>query len=152
MTRVHHTAICTGDVERSLRFWRDGLGFEVQMDLAFEGGWRELFDAPSDRLRSVFLGAPVGEPGADRAGIVELVDLCPDGGALPEGPTAAAPTTGFFLVSVYVGSADALDAALARLRALRFDVEPRRVEVHGVAMAVVRDPNGVRVELIGLPG
>jgi len=23
---VHHSAICTADVERSLRFWRDGLG------------------------------------------------------------------------------------------------------------------------------
>ena len=26
MLGVHHSAICTADVERSLRFWRDGLG------------------------------------------------------------------------------------------------------------------------------
>jgi catechol 2,3-dioxygenase-like lactoylglutathione lyase family enzyme len=27
MPGVHHGAICTADVERSMRFWRDGLGF-----------------------------------------------------------------------------------------------------------------------------
>jgi catechol 2,3-dioxygenase-like lactoylglutathione lyase family enzyme len=27
VTGIHHTAIVTADVERSLRFWRDGLGF-----------------------------------------------------------------------------------------------------------------------------
>ena len=151
MTRAHHTAICTNDLDLSLRFWRDGLGFAVQMDAVFDGGWRELFDAPSDRLRSVFLGAADGEPAAERAGIVELVDLCPEGGSLPES-TAAAPATGLFLVSVYLGSAEAVDAALGRLRELGFEGAARRIEVHGVQMAVVRDPNGVRVELIGLPG
>lgn len=27
MLGVHHAAICTADVEQSIRFWRDGLGF-----------------------------------------------------------------------------------------------------------------------------
>ena len=142
MSKAHHTAICTtaDRIEESLRFWRDGLGFQVLMDEEFDGGWRALFEAPSDHLRSIFLGDPV-DPSS---GIVELVDL----GEVPEAAAPGGPTTGFFLVSVYVGS---VDDALARLAAAGFADEPRRIEVHGVAMAVVLDPNGVRVELIGLP-
>ena len=140
MTKAHHTAICTNDVDTSLAFWRDGLGFETTMDLEFEGDWPTLFDAPSERLRSVFLG----DPADPSAGTVELVDL----GPLPGAAAAAeGPGTGFFLVSVYVD----VDPTLARLAELGLGGEPRRIEVHGVSMAVVRDPNGVRVELIGLP-
>jgi glyoxylase I family protein len=139
VTKAHHTAICTLDVDTSLRFWRDGLGFEVTMDQEFDGDWPTLFEAPSTRLRSVFLG----DPADPSAGTVELVDL----GPLSEAAPAGRPTTGFFLVSVYLD----VEAALARLAELGLGGEPRRIEVHGVAMAVVRDPNGVRVELIGIP-
>ena len=138
--KAHHTAICTVDVDESLRFWRDGLGFEVLMDMVFEGGWRELFDAPTDSLRSIFLGDPADQT----AGVVELVDF----GPVPDAAPAVGPATGFFLVSVYTG----VDAALARLAELDLGGEARRIEVHGVAMAVVTDPNGLRVELIDLPG
>ena len=140
MAKAHHTAICTTDVDGSLAFWRDGLGFAVTMDHEFEGDWPTLFEAPSNHLRSVFLG----DPADPSAGLVELVDL----GPLPEPGGDSEPTTGFFLVSVYLD----VDAALARLAELGLGGEPRRIEVHGVGMAVVRDPNGVRVELIGLPG
>ena len=64
-------AICTSDVERSLRFWRDGLGMSQLMDYQFTGDWPELFGAKTDRLRSIFLGDPQ-TPGS---GIVELVEL-----------------------------------------------------------------------------
>jgi catechol 2,3-dioxygenase-like lactoylglutathione lyase family enzyme len=139
VTKAHHTAICTLDVDASLRFWRDGLGFEVTMDHEFDGDWPTLFEAPGTRLRSIFLG----DPADPSAGTVELVDL----GPLPEPTGTGAPTTGFFLVSVYLD----VEATLARLAELGVGGEPRRIEVRGVAMAVVRDPNGVRVELIGIP-
>jgi catechol 2,3-dioxygenase-like lactoylglutathione lyase family enzyme len=139
VTKAHHTAICTRDVETSLRFWRDGLGFEVTMDEEFDGDWATLFEASTSRLRSVFLG----DPSDPSAGTVELVDL----GPLPDAPSAGSPTRGFFLVSVYLD----VDVALARLADLGLGGAPRRIEVQGVAMAVVRDPNDVRVELIGIP-
>jgi catechol 2,3-dioxygenase-like lactoylglutathione lyase family enzyme len=41
-----------------------------------------------------------------------------------------------------------LSAALERLGALGLGGDPRRIEVSGVAMAVVRDPDGVLVELV----
>jgi glyoxylase I family protein len=135
---IHHSAICVRDVEASLRFWRDGLGFTVLMDESFEGDWPTLLRAPSSSLRSVFLG----DPAQPAAGIVELVDLgeVPDPPGSGDGP---APS-GFLLLSVMTD----LAAALGRLRELGLGGEPRRVEVAGVAMAVVTDPDGVAVELI----
>jgi len=136
VSRIHHSAICATDVDESLRFWRDGLGFRVLMDQRFEGDWPTLLEGPSEWLRAVFLG----DPATPDSGIVELVDL----GSLP-GPTEAAPPRGgFLLLSVFTD----VTAALDRLAALGLGGPPRWVEVSGVAMAVVRDPDGVLVELV----
>lgn len=143
MAVIHHSAICVRDVETSLRFWRDGLGFAVVMDERFTGDWPTLLRVPSTSLRAVFLG----DPANSAAGIVELVDL----GEVPDGPGAvgasAPASSGFLLLSVMTD----LDAALARLRELGLGGTPRRIEVAGVAMAVVVDPDGVAVELVDTP-
>lgn len=145
MTHVHHSALCAADLAESLRFYRDGLGLAVLMDHEFDGPWRVLFDSRSDRLHSVFLG----EPERPDAGIVELVVF--DGG-VEHGAEPAPPATGFFLLSMYVD----VDATLCRLAELGLGGEPHRVEVPGprgpVAMATVRDPDGVLVELIDAVG
>jgi glyoxylase I family protein len=139
MTAVHHAAICTHDIQASLRFWRDSLGFEVQMDERFTGDWPTLFHAPSNRLRSIFLGDADNRD----TGIIELVDF---GGDLPEEPVVDGPARGFFLLSLFVD----LDRVLAALTANGFEAPLREIEVYGgVRMAVVRDPNGVLLELIG---
>jgi hypothetical protein len=61
------------------------------------------------------------------------------------------PALGFFLLSCYVD----VDAVLDRLRTLGLGGEPRRIVVPGpndaVQMATVVDPDGVLVELIGVP-
>jgi glyoxylase I family protein len=138
MSVIHHSAICVRDVEASLRFWRDGLGFEVMMDQRFEGDWPTLLHGPTTSLRSVFLG----DPDRPEGGIVELVDL----GALPDSPVEAdgPATVGFLLLSIRTN----LNAALDRLAGLGLIGTPRRTEVSGIAMAVVQDPDGVLVELI----
>jgi len=143
--RVHHSAIIVREVEESLRFWRDGIGFEVMMDMHFDGDWGTLFGAPANRLRSIFLG----DPGRSDAGIVELVQFAPGSRAQPAAPTVR---QGFFLLSCFVD----VDHVLARLAALGLGGEPRRIAVPGgrettVEMATVVDPDGVLVELIGLP-
>jgi glyoxylase I family protein len=139
--KIHHSAICTRDIEASLAFWRDGLGFVVQMDQRFEGDWPALFGARQPALRSVFLG----DPGDTTGGIVELVGF--EGGIDDGPPLSGAPATGFFLLSVYLD----IETTLRRLAALGLGGEPRRITVPpGVQMAVVEDPNGVRVELIDL--
>ena len=136
MSVVHHSAICVRDVEESLRFWRDGLGFVVLMDERFQGDWPALLEGPSESLRAVFLG----DPDAHDSGIVELVDL----GALPDPPDPAPPRCGFLLLSVVTDVA----AALGRLAALGLGGIPRQVEVSGMSLATVRDPDGVQVELV----
>jgi glyoxylase I family protein len=142
--RVHHSAIVVRDVDASLRFWRDGIGFDVIMDHEFDGDWSTLFGARSNRLRSVFLG----DPQRADAGMVELVQF--DGGA-DDAATITAPRAGFFLLSCYVD----VEATLARLAALDLGGRPRRISVPApdgaaVQMATVVDPDGVLVELIGI--
>jgi glyoxylase I family protein len=124
------------DVEESLRFWRDGLGFTVIMDERFRGDWPTLLGAATDSLRAVFLS----DAAHPDAGLVELVDL----GEVPVAAGTAPPHAGFLLLSVITD----VDAALDRLTSLGLGGTPRRVEVSGVAMAVVRDPDGVAVELV----
>jgi len=141
--RVHHSAIVVRDVDVSLRFWRDGIGLAVLMDMHFDGDWPSLFGAASNRLRSVFLG----DPQHASSGIVELVQF--DGGAATSAPAAPEPGAGFFLLSYYVD----VEATLARLAALGLGGDPRRIRVPGpggdVEMATILDPDGVLVELVG---
>jgi glyoxylase I family protein len=136
--------VCS-DLDLSLRFYREGLGMELLMNQQFEGDWAELFSARSNRLRSVFLGSADDQS----AGVVELVVF--DDGAEPA-PDDRPPAYGFLLLSLYVPD---VDATLDRLGS--FGVQPEgRTELalpNGqVVMATVRDPDGVLIELIGVPG
>lgn len=135
---IHHSAISVRDLEASLRFWRDGLGFSALMDERFPGDWPTLFGAPTTSLRAVFLG----DPSRPDSGIVELVDL--EAVARPEGSASGPAGAGVLLLSVITD----LDAALGRLASLGLGGTPRRIEVAGVGLAVVTDPDGVRVELV----
>jgi catechol 2,3-dioxygenase-like lactoylglutathione lyase family enzyme len=142
---VHHAAICTADVERSLRFWRDGLGFTELFDHTFRGDWPELFGAGSDQLRSIFLG----DPQTPDTGIVELVVF--EGADDTLTPTRG-PRHGFFLLSLQRD----VDATLSDLAALGFTDGVRRIGVPApagatVPMAVITAPDGVLIELIGAP-
>ena len=137
MTVVHHTAIRVHDIEASLRFWREGLGFEVLMDKTFEGDWPTLLDAPSHSLRSIFLG----RPDLPDSGIVELVDLGAE--ESPE-PAPRIRSAGFLLVSIMTD----VDSTLGKLTSLGLGGDPRRISVSGVEMCTVVDPDGVVVELI----
>ncbi|WP_082956153.1 MULTISPECIES: VOC family protein [unclassified Mycobacterium] len=143
MLGVHHSAICTSDVERSLRFWCEGLGLSQLMDYDFVGDWPGLFGAGSDRLRSVFLG----DPQTSGSGFVELVEVA---GALEALPDSTALRHGFMLLSLQ----REVDETLAALAALGFTDGVRRIDVvapdgRTVAMAVIEAPDGVLVELIG---
>ncbi|OBJ51788.1 hypothetical protein A9W95_21355 [Mycobacterium sp. 1423905.2] len=130
-------------MERSLQFWRDGLGFAQLFDHTFTGDWPELFGASGNQLRSVFLG----DPQQPDSGIVELVQLAGAAQAQQPPPT---PRHGFFLLSLQ----REVDAALSTLAALGFTDGVRRITMPApagktVPMAVITAPDGVLVELIG---
>jgi len=140
---IHHAAICTADVERSMEFWRDGMGFTELFDYTFTGDWPELFGAKTDRLRSIFLG----DPQTPDTGIVELVELAGADQALP---APEAPRHGFFLLSLQRD----VEETLSGLAALGFTHGVRRITMPApggrtVPMAVIDAPDGVLVELIG---
>jgi glyoxylase I family protein len=143
MPGIHHAAICTSDVERSRKFWRDGLGFTELFDHTFTGDWPELFGAKTNRLQSIFLG----DPQTPDTGIVELVAF---EGADDASAPAQRPRHGFFLLSLL----REVDVTLSALAALGFTDGVRRITVAApagktVEMAVITAPDGVLVELIG---
>jgi catechol 2,3-dioxygenase-like lactoylglutathione lyase family enzyme len=143
MPGIHHAAICTADVEHSMKFWRDGLGFAELFDHTFTGDWPELFGAKSDRLRSIFLG----DPETPDTGIVELVVF---EGADESPAPPQRPRHGFFLLSLQCD----VDETLSALAALGFTDGVRRISMPApggttVPMAVITAPDGVLVELIG---
>ena len=144
MSKVHHAAITTEDVDTSLRFWVEGLGFSVLMDEAFEGDWPTLFGVTTTELRSLFLGSPSDS----NCGIVELVQFERIEDEQPGDRVAVPPVPlrqGFFLLSLHAD----LDSVLPRLSALGVGGDPRVSEVApGVRLCVVIDPNGVVVELM----
>lgn len=143
MSGVHHAAICTADVERSMKFWRDGLGLTKLFDHTVTGDWPELFGAKTDRLQSIFLG----DPQTPDTGIVELVVF---EGADDASVAPRRPRHGFFLLSLQRD----VDETHSTLAELGFTDGVRQIIMpapggKAVPMAVISGPDGVLVELIG---
>jgi glyoxylase I family protein len=136
---IHHTVIRVRDMDRSIEYWRDGVGLELMMDGEFEGDWPTLFSVASTSLRSVFLGEP-GQGG----GILELVDFGTPGTRQPE---VTEPAEGLMLIAFQC----AIDPALERIEALGGAGPWREVTVQSprgpVRVVLLEDPNGVLFEL-----
>src|SRR5258708_14058778 len=105
---IHHSVVVVSDLEASLSFYRDGIGLDLLQDRHVEGDWPDLFDAPSRRVRAVFLG-DAGVPD-DHAGVLELNVF---DGPIPQGPPPSPPRTGSFLLAFIVD----VEATLSRLAA-----------------------------------
>jgi catechol 2,3-dioxygenase-like lactoylglutathione lyase family enzyme len=134
---VHHVTLFVGDADRSVRFYRDGLGFAVLIDREFEADWSALFGVASTRLRAVVLG----DTDRPELGQIELVTFAEP---VPAGPPATAPATGTAMLAFHVDR----EAVLSRLcdqgaTDMRSITLPR-----GNAIVTVRDPDGGMVELI----
>ena len=139
---IHHSVLVVGDLEASLRFYRDGLGLDLLRDQRVEGSWPDLFDAPSSSLRAVFLGdarIPDGQ-----AGVLELNTF---GADVAAGPSSSARRTGFLMLSFFVD----VETTLERLASMGLGGEPRRVVQQTpngpMTLATVRDPDGSLVLL-----
>ena len=136
---IHHTVIRVRDMDRSIEYWRDGVGLELMMDGEFEGDWPTLFNSPSTSLRSVFLGDPDQE-----GGILELVDFGAPG---TRPPASEMPAEGLMLVAFQCD----VDPALERIKALGGAGPLCEITVQSargpVRIVLLEDPNGVRFEL-----
>lgn len=135
--QLHHATLFVGDTDRSVRFYRDGLGMTVLLDREFENDWPALFGVESTRLRAVFLGDLEGP----QLGQLELLTFAEP---VPAGPPPAPPTTATVVLAFHVD----LEAVLPRVIE-HGDGEVRRIRLSaGNAIVTVRDPDGIMVELI----
>ncbi|HVW79835.1 MAG TPA: VOC family protein [Mycobacteriales bacterium] len=141
MTHLDHVVVFVADADRSLAFYRDGLGLAPIVDREFDGPWPDMFGGvTSRRLRAMILGDPAHP---DR-GQVELLTLTEP---VATGPGAQPIATGTLMLSFMVD----LAAVLPKLEAAGGTDVRRAVLDNGVAVATLRDPDGILVELLDVP-
>jgi glyoxylase I family protein len=134
-----HVCIEVSDVERSLAFYRDVLGLRVIFDVALAGpGLDQVTGEGGARGRMVGCLVP---------GSRVTIELLCYGHRAP-GRRPAGGGTGYTNLALTVADVDAAHAALVARGA-----RPRPpVEVGGVRMFFVADPDGTPLELIEFPG
>ncbi|HVN84984.1 MAG TPA: VOC family protein [Candidatus Binatia bacterium] len=142
--RLTHIGICVSDMERSIRFYRDGLGFTHLSDLHIAG-------EPTDsllQLKNVELHACYLERDGTR---IELLRYASPGAV---GETHPRPMNQLGLTHLSLRVTD-LPAVVAALTAVGAGViEPSRIDIpaFNAAAVFVTDPDGTRIELVQAPG
>lgn len=149
ISEVDHVALVVSDIERSLAFYKDVLGFEKIFDLPLGG---EAFEnllqlKQGTRLRSIMMKQKRAR------GMVELVQFdIPIDPAEKSKPIGA---PGFLLMSFELFDED-LEDVFMRLKEKGVPVysKPQILEFQGVGRIkaiVLQDPDGNMIELIQLP-
>jgi glyoxylase I family protein len=136
VSNFSHVCIGVSDIEKSLCFYRDVLGMDVVFDVALEGASLEAVTGREGE-KGRMVGGLIG------GAMVELLAL----GAVPSAPEG--PHIGYTNMSLRV---EDVDAAYEHLQAFG-DVrcEPP-VNIGGVRMMFVYDPDATPIELVELPG
>jgi catechol 2,3-dioxygenase-like lactoylglutathione lyase family enzyme len=134
---VSHVGICVSDLERSLRFYCDGLGFTAGEQHAIGNEFADTLEVPRDvTLASQFIR---------RDGLsIELLHYSSPG--VTGRPSSSRNQLGLTHLSFVVPD---LDAAAARLEECGGTVvESTRTKGDGLYLLFVSDPDGTRVELM----
>jgi len=141
--RPSHIGLCVRDVEVSLRFYCDGLGFEPAERYELDD---TMFE-PGDLARALEVDAPVQLCSQMiRRGDLNI-ELLGFGSPHAVGPAPARRNQlGFTHLSMIV---DDVDAVAARLVELGGAVLPATRAVLGYDVMFLADPDGVRIELMG---
>lgn len=131
-----HVCIAVFDMEASLPFYRDVLGLGVFFDLELEGPSMEVVTGePGARGRMV--GGMLGGT------VVELLEFAHRN--LDRQPETV---LGYTNISLSVRD---LDETLAAVTAAGIQPEQQPVEIGGVRMFFVRDPDGTPIEFVSYP-
>ncbi|WP_380876332.1 hypothetical protein ACFB49_08210 [Sphingomonas sp. DBB INV C78] len=143
--RFSHRGICVADIDASVRFYRDALGFEAQEDHPrLEGAWLDAgTDISGAALRAQML--------RNAAGItIELLYF--------HAPAATGRRTrralNQFGLTHFAVNVDDMDAAIERIVAAGGQVHPAtRVyyDVNDAEIVYTNDTDGVRIELVHSP-
>ncbi len=130
-----HVCVGVSDIDRSLEFYRRLLGFDVVFDVELEGPSLEAVTGTSG-AKGRMIGGLIG------GAMVELLGL---GGT---GRAASGPHLGYTNMSFSVRD---LDAAHRRVLELGYRPAQDPVEIGGVRMFFVTDPDGTPIELVEYP-
>jgi len=135
-----HITVRVSDMERALAFYRDGLGLREIFDVRLAGpGLEAVTGAKGASGRMVGLVVP----GQGKVCIELLAFDHPKSERAPQGRT-----TGYSNISLSVSD---LDAAYAACLARGLAPLQKPVDVGGVKMFFLADPDGTPIELIEFP-
>ncbi len=152
ISEIHHVAITVSDIERSIAFYRDVLGFRKTLDIPLGPTIVEkvLRLHPYVKGRSVIM-----QQGPSQIGEVELIQF-ENTGRTPSGPKRPGDP-GMFLLSFSV-SGEVIDDTKTRLEAMGLGVQcygaPTTIELpeYGdIRVIIFEDPDGIMIELVQLP-
>lgn len=136
-----HITVRVSDMDRALAFYREGLGLAQLFDVRLDGPGLDSVTGTKD-ARGRMIGFLV--PGAGKVSIELICFEHPPLERPPEGRY-----TGWGNISLSVSDIDAAHAACVA-RGLAPLSKP--VQVGGVRMFFLTDPDGARVEIIAFPG
>jgi catechol 2,3-dioxygenase-like lactoylglutathione lyase family enzyme len=139
-----HVGICVSDLERSLRFYCEGLGFEPA----------ERYDLDSTQMEGLDRSLEVPGP------IKLISQMIVSGGmkiellAYPGHPVSGSPSTsrGFLGLTHLSFNEDKVDSAAKRLEEYGGTILPETRSEAGIVLLFLTDPDGTRVELMGQAG
>jgi catechol 2,3-dioxygenase-like lactoylglutathione lyase family enzyme len=150
ISEIHHVGLTVADLERSVAFYRDILGFRKTLDMPLKGSNLErlLLLKPGTKARSVIMQA-----GRAITGEVELIAFDPPA-EQPTGPKRPG-NPGVFMLSFEV-KGETLAEVHERLRqkGIRFIADPLDLGLPGygsIKALSFEDPDGIIIELIQLP-
>jgi glyoxylase I family protein len=140
---IAHIGICVSDLERSRRFYRDGLGFKEVAKLHTNSPpTRQLLKMKDVDLHAVFL---------ERDGLrIELLYYAAPGCTAGERPRPM-NQLGLTHVAIRVDNLDATITALKRAGATPIEGTQIDNPEFQASAAMVTDPDGMRLELIQAP-
>ena len=140
-----HFGICVSDLERSLRFYCDGLGFDKAESHPIGSEFAPLMDLPDVAVTSQFI----------RRGST-AIELLAFTEPTPTGSTERRPVhqLGLTHLSFRVRDVEGVAARLVELGGAVVDSSRTEIDLGGTPLRFVycTDPDGVRVELMDLGG
>lgn len=142
-TRPSHVGLCTPDLEASLRFWVDGLGFEVA----------DGYDLDTTMLPGLGAALEVDGTVAVRSQMIRRDGVSIELLAYAEPAPTGTPSTSRGQVGLthFAFWVDDLDAVVTRLVEHGGTVLEDTHQFLGVDLVFLTDPSGVRVELMARP-
>jgi lactoylglutathione lyase len=140
-----HFGICVGDLERSLRFYCEGLGFEKAESHVIGSEFARLMDLPDVAVTSQFIRkGPTS---------IELLAFS-EPTAFGDGVRRPMQQLGLTHLSFRVTDVAATAASVASLGGAVVEASRTTIDLGGTTLTFVycTDPDGVRIELMDLGG